>query len=135
MLKRQDLVNSILDVFDYIDVLKAENENLKNNVPKVKSEDKNVTFIDVLMIDEGKKVVFENATYHWNKVDCSYDEQSDTYNFTSFSNWLKGKISINNIPSSMSYDDFITYFKNELLEMYKKEKEEALKQAKEERYD
>lgn len=132
MLKRQDLVNSILDVFDYIDVLKAENENLKNNVPKVKSEDKNVTFIDALMIEEGKKEVFKNATYHWSKVGCSYDEESDTYNFTSFSNWLKEKISINNIPSSMSYDDFITYFKNELLETYKKEKEEALKQAKEE---
>ena len=132
MLKRRDLVNSILDVFDYIDVLKAENENLKNNVPKVKSEDKNVTFIDALMIEEGKKEVFKNATCHWSKVDCSYDEESDTYNFTSFSNWLKKKISINNIPSSMSYDDFITYFKNELLETYKKEKEEALKQAKEE---
>lgn len=133
MLKRKDLVNSILDVFDYIDVLKAENENLKNNVPKVKSEDKNVTFIDVLMIEEGKKKVFENATYNWNNVDCSYDEEADTYNFTSFSNWLKIKIKVTDIPSSMSYDDFITYFKNELLETYKKEKEEALKQAKEER--
>jgi hypothetical protein len=31
----------------------------------------------------------------------------------------------------MSFEDFATYFKSELLELYKQEKEEALKKAKE----
>ena len=37
MIKRQDLINDILDLYDYIDVLEMENERLKNAVPKIRS--------------------------------------------------------------------------------------------------
>jgi hypothetical protein len=131
MIKRQELVNDILDVYDYIDTLELENERLKGAIPKVQTQEKVPTFIDVLMIEKGKKEVFRYATYSWNQVDCKYDEEADTYNFTSYNNWLSKKIVNDKIPNSMSFYDFTTYFKSELLEMYKKEKEEALKEAKE----
>lgn len=131
MIKRQDLVNDILDVYDYIDVLEMENERLKNAVPKIRSAEKNVSFIDVLMIERGKKEIFNYSISSWQKVNCSYDEEANTYNFTSYDKWLEKKISCDRIPSSMSFEDFATYFKTELLELYKKEKEEALKEAKE----
>lgn len=131
MIKRQELVNDILDVYDYIDVLEMENERLKNAIPKNFKKEKDVSFIDVLMIEEGKKEVFRYATYSWNQVDCKYDEEADTYNFTSYNNWLSKKIANDKIPNSMSFEDFVTYFKSELLEAYAKEKEEALKEAKE----
>ena len=38
---------------------------------------------------------------------------------------------MDDMPKNLSFEDFVTYFKSELLEMYKKEKEEALKEAKE----
>lgn len=131
MLKRQDLINDILDVYDYIDVLEMENEKLQNAVPKIRSEEKNVSFIDKIMIERGKKEIFNWSTSSWNQVKCTYDEEANTYNFTSFDNWLDRKIDCDRIPNSMSFEDFATYFKNELLEMYKKEKEESLKEAKE----
>lgn len=131
MIKRQDLVNDILDVYDYIDVLEMENERLKNAVPKIRSAEKNVSFIDKLMIERGKKEIFNYSISSWYTVDCNYDEEANTYNFTSYNKWLEKKISCDRIPSSMSFEDFATYFKTELLEMYKKEKEEALKEAKE----
>lgn len=131
MLKRQDLINDILDVYDYIDVLEMENEKLKNAVPKIRSAEKNVSFIDKIMIERGKQEIFKLSTSSWNQVACTYDEEADTYNFTSFDRWLEKKISCDRIPSAMSFEDFVTYFKSELLEMYKKEKEEALKEAKE----
>lgn len=131
MIKRQDLVNDILDVYDYIDVLEMENERLKNAVPKIRSAEKNVSFIDVLMIERGKKEIFNYSISSWQKVNCSYDEEANTYNFTSYDKLLEKKISCDRIPSSMSFEDFATYFKTELLELYKKEKEEALKEAKE----
>lgn len=131
MIKRQDLVNDILDVYDYIDVLEMENERLQNAVPKIRSAEKNVSFIDVLMIERGKKEIFNYSISSWQKVNCSYDEEANTYNFTSYDKWLEKKISCDRIPSSMSFEDFATYFKTELLELYKKEKEEALKEAKE----
>lgn len=131
MIKRQELVNNILDVYDYIDVLEMENEKLQNSVSKIRSAEKNVSFIDRIMIERGKKEIFNWSTSSWNQVNCSYDEEADTYNFTSFDNWMDKKIDCDRIPSSMSFEDFATYFKTELLEMYKKEKEESLKEAKE----
>lgn len=131
MIKRQDLVNDILDVYDYIDVLEMENERLQNNIPKTSNVEKNVSFIDELMIERGKKEIFNYSISSWQKVNCSYDEEANTYNFTSYHKWLEKKISRDRIPSSMSFEDFATYFKTELLELYKKEKEEALKEAKE----
>lgn len=131
MIKRQDLVNDILDVYDYIDVLEMENERLQNAVPKIKTKEKNVSFIDALMIERGKKEIFRYSISSWQKVNCSYDEEANTYNFTSYNKWLEKKVACDRIPSSMSFEDFVTYFKTELLELYKEEKEEALKEAKE----
>lgn len=89
MLKRQDLINDILDVYDYIDVLEMENEKLQNAVPKIRSAEKNVSFIDTLMIERGKKEIFNYSTSSWQKVNCSYDEEANTYNFTSYNKWLE----------------------------------------------
>lgn len=133
MIKRQEFVNDILDLYDYIDVLEMENERLKNAVPKNIKKEKDVSFIDMLMIERGKKEIFNYVTCSWNEVYCTYDEESDTYNFTSYDKWLTKKVCCSRIPSSMSFEDFVTYFKTELLELYKKEKEEALKEKKENR--
>ena len=43
------------------------------------------------------------------------------------------KVKIEKIPNSVSRDEFVTYFNSQLLEMYKKEKEESLKEEKESR--
>lgn len=131
MLKRQDLINDILDVYDYIDVLELENEKLQNAVPKIRSAEKSVSSIDKLMIERGKKEIFKWSTSSWNQVSCTYDEEANTYNFTSFDRWLEKKISCDRMPSAMSFEDFVTYFKTELLDLYKQEKDEALKEAKE----
>ena len=131
MIKRQELVNDILDLYDYIDVLEMENERLKNNFPKDYKKEKNVYSIDILMIEEGKKRILEKVLYSWNRTECKYDEETDTYSVTPYIKWLDRKIENKKIPSSMSFEDFITYFKSELLELYKKEKKEALKKAKE----
>ena len=85
------------------------------------------------MIEKGIKATLEETLYHWNKVCCNYDEEADTYSYTSFENWLKQKVRIEKIPNSVSRDEFVTYFNSQLLEMYKKEKEESLKEEKENR--
>lgn len=131
MIKRQELVNDILDLYDYIDALELENERLKNAVPKIRTQEKVPTFIDVVMIEEGKKEILRKVLYSWNRMDCNYDDETEAYSVTPYIKWLDRKINHDKIPSSMSFNDFTTYFKSELLEMYKKEKEEALKEAKE----
>lgn len=131
MLKRQDLINDILDVYDYIDVLEMENEKLQNAVPKIRSAEKNVSSIDEIMIERGKKETFKDVFRNWNKVKCNYNEDTEKYEFTPLNKWLEHKLDMDDMPKNLSFEDFVTYFKSELLEMYKKEKEEALKEAKE----
>lgn len=131
MIKRQDLINDILDLYDYIDVLEMENERLKNAVPKIRSEEKSVSFIDKLMIQKGKEEIFRDVFRNWNKVKCNYNEDTEKYEFTPFNKWLEHKLDMDDMPKTLSFEDFVCYFKNELQEKYTKEKEEALKEAKE----
>lgn len=131
MIKRQELVNDILDLYDYIDALEKENKCLKDSEPKTSTQEKPLSFIDCLMIEKGKEKTFRNVVYSWNHVDFKYNEETDTYDFTRYNVWLDRKIQRDNIPNEMSYDEFITYFRKELQEMYAKEKEESLKREKE----
>lgn len=131
MIKRQDLINDILDLYDYIDVLEMENERLKNAVPKIRSSEKSVSSIDEIMIERGKKETFKDVFRNWNKVKCNYNEDTEKYEFTPFDKWLEHKLDMDDMPKTLSFEDFVCYFKNELQEKYTKEKEEALKEAKE----
>lgn len=131
MIKRQELVNDILDLYDYIDVLEKENERLKDSVPKTTTKEIPLSFIDRLMIKKGKERILRDVLYSWNNVKCEYNEETNTYNFTSYNVWLDRKIQKDEMPTKISYNDFITYFRKELQEMYNKEKTEALKKAKE----
>ena len=131
MIKRQDLINDILDLYDYIDVLEMENEKLQNAVPKIKSAEKSVSFIDKLMIEKGKEEIFRDVFRNWNKVKCNYNEDTEKYEFTPFNKWIENKIDMYNMHKNLSFEDFVCYFKHELQEKYTKEKEEALKEAKE----
>lgn len=134
MIKRQELVNDILDLYDYIDVLEMENERLKNAVPKIRSSEsseKSVSFIDKLMIEKGKEETFKDVFRNWNKVKCNYNEDTKKYEFTPFNKWLEHKLDMDDMPKTLSFEDFVCYFKHELQEKYTKEKEEALKEAKE----
>lgn len=131
MIKRQDLINDILDLYDYIDVLEMENEKLQNAVPKIRSAEKSVSSIDKLMIQKGKEEIFKDVFRNWNKVKCNYNEDTEKYEFTPFNKWLEHKLDMDDMPKTLSFEDFVCYFKNELQEKYTKEKDEALKEAKE----
>ena len=132
MLKRQDFISDVLDLYDYIDTLEIENQDLKNKLPTRRPKDKDITYIDVLMIKEGKEKIFHDVVRSWNRVECNYNEDTEQYDVTPFNKWVGRKIDKDYLPKVMSYDDFVTYFKYELSEMYKKEKEEALRKEKEE---
>jgi hypothetical protein len=131
MLRRQEEINNILDLYDYIDVLEMENERLKNAVPKIRSAEKSVSFIDKLMIEKGKEEIFKDVFINWNKVKCNYNEDTEKYEFTPFNKWLEHKLDMDDMPKTLSFEDFVCYFNHELQEKYTKEKEEALKEKKE----
>ena len=83
------------------------------------------------MIEKGKEEIFKNVFRNWNKVKCNYNEDMEKYEFTPFNKWLEHKLDMDDMPKTLSFEDFAYYFKRELQEKYTKEKEEALKEAKE----
>lgn len=131
MIKRQELVNDILDIYDYVDHLEKEVERLKPySIKEEKENSETLNHIDYLMISIGKQKILDRCLYNWREVKAKYDEENDTYNVTSYNNWLNEKLRRDEIPDNISLDEFRVYFRKELQEMYEKEKSIALNKAK-----
>lgn len=131
MIKRQELVNDILDIYDYVDHLEKEVERLKPySIKEEKENSETLTHIDYLMISVGKQKILDRCLYSWREVEAKYDEENDTYNVTSYNNWLNKKLRRDELLDSISLDEFRAYFRKELQEMYEKEKSIALNKAK-----
>lgn len=131
MIKRQELVNDILDIYDYVDHLEKEVERLKPySIKEEKENSETLNHIDYLMISIGKQKILDRCLYNWREVKAKYDEENDTYNVTSYNNWLNEKLRRDEIPDNISLDEFRVYFRKELQEMYEKEKLIALNKAK-----
>lgn len=131
MIKRQELVNDILDIYDYVDHLEKEVERLKPySIKEEKENSETLNYIDYLMISIGKQKILDRCLYSWREVKAKYDEENDTYNVTSYNDWLNEKLGRDKIPDSISLDEFRVYFRKELQEMYEKEKTIALNNAK-----
>lgn len=131
MIKRQELVNDILDIYDYVDHLEKEVERLKPySIKEEKENSETLNHIDYLMISIGKQKILDRCLYSWREVKAKYDEENDTYNVTSYNDWLNEKLRHDEIPDNISLDEFRVYFRKELQEMYEKEKSIALNKAK-----
>lgn len=131
MIKRQELVNDILDIYDYVDHLEKEVERLKPySIKEEKENSETLNHIDYLMISIGKQKILDRCLYSWREVKAKYDEENDTYNVTSYNDWLNEKLRRDEIPDNISLDEFRVYFRKELQEMYEKEKSIALNKAK-----
>lgn len=131
MIKRQELVNDILDIYDYVDHLEKEVERLKPySIKEEKENSETLNHIDYLMISIGKQKILDRCLYSWREVKAKYDEENDSYNVTSYNDWLKEKLRRDEIPDNISLDEFRVYFRKELQEMYEKEKSIALNKAK-----
>ncbi len=131
MIKRQELVNDILDIYDYVDHLEKEVERLKPySIKEEKENSETLNHIDYLMISIGKQKILDRCLYSWREVKAKYDEENDTYNVTSYNDWLNDKLRRDEIPDNISLDEFRVYFRKELQEMYEKEKTKALNEAK-----
>lgn len=131
---RRDIVGDVLTVFDYAEELERENERLKrekNVRPRMSKKESN-NCIDEYMLKKGREQVLDYAINRWYTVSCTYDDENDSYNCTPYLKWLEKKISNERIPKAISFNALVGYFKDELLEMYAKEKKQALKEAKEE---
>lgn len=129
---RRDIVGDVLTLFDYVEELERENERLKNerNAEPRRSEKEETNYIDVIMLKKGRAQVLNYVISNWYTVDCTFNEDTEKYDYTPYKKWLEKKVSHERMPKEIAFNDFTEYFKDELLDMYMKERKEALKEAK-----
>lgn len=71
----------------------------------------------------GRKSVFEEAVYGWNRVNA-YRDEDGAVKVTSFERWRDSKV--RDVPDYMSKVGFFDYFDAEFKAMYEKEKGDAI---------
>lgn len=130
---RRDIVGDVLTLFDYVEELERENERLNNerNAEPRRSKKEETNYVDVIMLKKGRAQVLNYVISDWYSVDCRFNEDTEKYDYTPYQKWLEKKVSRERMPKDISFIDFTNYFKDELLDMYMKERKEALKEAKE----
>ena len=129
---RRDIVGDVLTLFDYVEELERENERLnrEKNVQPRRNKKDDKSYIDDVMLRKGREQVLNYVLSNWYTVDCNFNEDTEKYDYTPYKKWLEKKIIKERVPKDISFNDFTNYFKNELLDMYMKERKEALKEAK-----
>lgn len=116
-MKKTELITEIINLYERA-------ERAERNCVILSDEDE-IKGIDLFMVEEGKRKVFENSTsIYWNHVSVRKNENGDI-NVTPYDEYVSRVVS--SVPDYMSRREFLNYFDKELHELYEKDKEEALK--------
>ena len=129
---KKEMIFEIMNLYEEIEMLNIEINNLKSENAKLKSIklDKEFNSTEYKMIEIAKELLLKNCLYSWHKVSVVYDEEKDTYTAEKYGKWLEEKLNINEIPENLSLYEFKTVFEDELHEMYEREKEEEIRKKK-----
>ena len=130
-MNKNELVVEIMNLCD-------ENERLKNELQIMKNDsrlnqkviEKQPSRMILELIKVGENKMLRDCLYSWKEVQVTYDDENDIYKATSFGKWLNKKLQKDNIPRTISQTEFEEYFNDQLHEMYEKEKDAALREAK-----
>lgn len=130
MLNQKEAVNEVLSVYEEMENLKQQNEELframNNNLLR---EERNREKIDTLtekLAKYGHNILMMEFSRAWNVITASYpDGEGIDFTPRTFEKWIDEKLKRISIPDYMSKNDVISAMYNELFDLYQKEKEEA----------
>lgn len=121
------LIDSLLILNNDYDAIRAENKELiaENKALKEKIEfmarnSKRSPFnnVEKVALKNGENELFKDCIYDWNKLKVNYNESENSFECVSYQEWLKDKVFKDNLPETVSYNDFVTYFNKKLHKMY-----------------
>jgi hypothetical protein len=123
-MERNDMVMGVLDVYDRIERLEAENEKLKAGMVKsvaTSTESDPFEGINARILQVGREKIAEDSIGYWRDVDV--ERKGGVIVAEGFEDWLKRRIE--KVPSFMSYEQFTHLCKAELRSIYESEKKKA----------
>lgn len=128
MKNKYETITTIIELFDEIERLSKQLEALQNQKKEVKPEEVikpfEPNYFEKKLLEEGKKRILKDSIYSWEKIEVKKDE-SGNIKTTPYEKWVERKIG--NIPDWLSKQDFLKLFADDLMAIYNKEKEEAIK--------
>ena len=130
----KDLINGLLEFNSDYDAVCAENKALKEKIEFITRNSKKVPFnnVEKVALKNGENDLFNDCIYDWNKLKVGYNESENAFECVSYQTWLKDKVFKDNLPETVSFNDFVTHFNKKLYKMYEEEKAkgiEALKKS------
>lgn len=132
MLSRNEAVSAVLSFYDRLDELKNRNVSLVETVEGLKSAagemlgEKEHDDIADAIYDTGRENIVKRVTRTWREVSCERVDGVLVYKPDNFEDWVKMKVSSSDLPEWLCFNDFKEYCSDILLEMYNKERCQAL---------
>lgn len=132
MLSQKEAVNEVLLVYEEMENLKRQNEELfRIMTDNLRREERNREKIDTLTEKferYGREMLAKQYANTWRDVFASRMENGDIrFDPDSFEEWASRKLDRREIPIHMSREDIFNALRSELYEIYDSEKEEAMK--------
>lgn len=124
-MERNDMVMGVLDAYDRIERLEAENEKLKAGMATSlakSTESDPFEGIKARILQVGREKLAAGSLCCWRSV--RVERKGGAVVAETFEDWLKG--SIEKVPSFMSYEQFVLLCKAELRSVYETEKKRAV---------
>lgn len=124
-MERNEMVMGVLEAYDRIERLEAENEKLKAGMVKsvaTSTEKDPFDGINARILQVGREKLAEDSISYWRGVDV--ERKGGVIVSEGFEDWLKRRIE--KVPSFMSYEQFVLLCKAELRSVYESEKKKAI---------
>ena len=125
-MERNDMVMGVLEVYDRIQRLEAENAKLRAGMVMevtAPSGDDPLAGIKARIMQVGREKLVEDSLSYWHSVDVGRNEDG-MLKVTSYENWLKD--SIKNAPDFLSIVQFREICEAELKAEYESKKKESM---------
>ncbi len=124
-MERNDMVMGVLDIYDRVDRLEAENDKLKAGmVTSVTTSTEKDPFegINARILQVGREKLAADSLNYWKNV--RVERKGGVVVVESLEDWLKRRVE--KVPSFMSYEQFMLLCKAELRSLYESEKKKAV---------
>lgn len=123
-MERNDMVTGVLEAYDRISRLEAENAKLRAGMVEsatVSTEKDQFEGINARILQVGREKIAEDSLGYWRYVDVG--RKGGVIVAEGFEDWLNRMVE--NVPSFMSFDQLVHLCKAELRSIYESEKKKA----------
>lgn len=132
MLSQKEAVNEVLSLYEEIENLKRQNDELfrimTDNLRREKKNSEETNQLTEKLVRYGREMLAKQYANTWRDVFASRTENGDIrFDPSSFEEWVSRKLDRRDAPSHMSREDVFNALHDEMSEIYDSEKEEAKK--------